>query len=91
MLFIFGFLFLPLIALYLIYEKGRSIVYLKKRRKSRIYAIIDFVLLLVLAPFNAFYILCYWIFVTSLHENLSSNILKVTEIFQDDFVNINQK
>ncbi|CAI2358728.1 unnamed protein product [Moneuplotes crassus] len=91
MLLLIGILLLPFISLYLIYEKARSICFSKQNRVSPIWAFIDLILLFPLCTFNAFYILVYWLVVSTLHENLSKNILKVTEIFKEDFISINQK
>ncbi|CAI2385041.1 unnamed protein product [Moneuplotes crassus] len=85
-----GFMLLPILGVYLLVEKLRSICFSKRRKVCFIWAVIDFIILVPLNLFNAAYILLYWLIVSTLHENLSKNILKVTEIFQEDFININK-
>lgn len=90
-LLIFGLLMLPFTTIYLYYAKFQSICFSKSKNTNPVFAFVDFCLFLFLAPFNAFYILLYWLFVIFLHENRTKDILKVTEIHQEEFIKINEK
>jgi len=78
----------PFFTIFLIFQKLYSIKKISEGNDMFRY-ILDIIIFILLSPFNAAYIILYWIIITGIHENRSSGFLKVTEIHKRKFKIVN--